>query len=73
MNRILKYSLFESWVLSSLASTYLFIALLIALLSRAPCHNGMERPQIEDGGEGLQICEVSMNILNKQSQNADKG
>jgi hypothetical protein len=31
------------------------------------------RPQVADGGEGLQIWRVAANILNKQSQTADKG
>jgi hypothetical protein len=35
-----------------------------------PCHHGMARPQVADGGNGLQ---VSANILNKQSRTVDKG
>jgi hypothetical protein len=31
------------------------------------------RPQVTDGGEGLQIWRVAANILNKQSRTADKG
>jgi len=38
-----------------------------------PCHNGMACPQVVDGGDGLQIWRVAMNILNKQLQRADKG
>jgi hypothetical protein len=38
-----------------------------------PCHHGMARPQVADGGEGLQIWRVAANILNKQSRTADKG
>jgi hypothetical protein len=38
-----------------------------------PCHHGMARPQVADGGEDLQICRVAANILNKQSRTADKG
>jgi hypothetical protein len=30
-----------------------------------PCHHGMARPQVADGGEGLQIWRVAVNILNK--------
>jgi hypothetical protein len=33
----------------------------------------MARPQVADGGDGLQIWRVSANILNKQSGKADKG
>jgi hypothetical protein len=38
-----------------------------------PCHHGMERPQVADGGNGLQIWRVAANILNKQSRTADNG
>jgi len=38
-----------------------------------PCHYGVARPQVADGGEGLQIWRVAANILNKQSRTADKG
>jgi hypothetical protein len=37
-----------------------------------PCHNGMARPQVADGGEALQVWRVASNILNKQSRTADK-
>jgi hypothetical protein len=33
----------------------------------------MGRPQVADGGNGLQIWRVAANILNKQSWIADKG
>jgi predicted NUDIX family NTP pyrophosphohydrolase len=36
-----------------------------------PCHHGMARPQVADGGDGLQIWGVSANILNKQSRTAE--
>jgi hypothetical protein len=38
-----------------------------------PCHHGMARPQVADGGEGLQIWRGAANILNKQTWTADKG
>jgi hypothetical protein len=38
-----------------------------------PCHHGMVRHQVGDGGTGLQIWRVAANILNKQSRTADKG
>jgi hypothetical protein len=38
-----------------------------------PCHHGMTRLQVADGGEGLQIWRVAANILNKQWRTADKG
>jgi hypothetical protein len=33
----------------------------------------MARPQVADGGDGLQIWRVAANILNKQSRTADRG
>jgi hypothetical protein len=33
----------------------------------------MVRPQVVDGGDGLQIRRIAVNILNKQSRTADKG
>jgi hypothetical protein len=38
-----------------------------------PCHRGMARPQVADGGDALQVWRVAANILNKQSRTADKG
>jgi hypothetical protein len=39
----------------------------------APCHRGMARLQVTDGGVGLPILKVAANILNKQLRRADKG
>jgi hypothetical protein len=38
-----------------------------------PCHHGMARPQVADGGDTLQFWRVAANILNKQSWTGDKG
>jgi hypothetical protein len=38
-----------------------------------PCHHGMARRQVADGGDGLQIWRVAANISNKQSRTADRG
>jgi len=38
-----------------------------------PCHHGMTRPQVADGGDGLQIRKVAVNILTKQSRTDDSG
>jgi hypothetical protein len=35
-----------------------------------PCHHGMARPEVADGGDGLQIWRVAENILNRQSRTA---
>jgi len=32
-----------------------------------PCHHDMARPRFADGGEGLQVCRVAANVLNKGS------
>jgi hypothetical protein len=37
-----------------------------------PCHHGMTRPQVADGGDVLQIWRVASNILNKQPRPAGK-
>jgi hypothetical protein len=39
---------------------------------KSPCKHGMARPQVADGGDGVQIWWVAANILNKQSRTADK-
>jgi len=38
-----------------------------------PCHHGKARPRVADGGDGLKLGRVAANIVNKQSQTADKG
>jgi hypothetical protein len=38
-----------------------------------PCHHGTARPQVADGGDGLQIWRAAANVLNKHSWTADKG
>jgi hypothetical protein len=37
-----------------------------------PCHHGMGRPQVADGGDGLQTRRLAAIILNKQSRTADR-
>jgi hypothetical protein len=46
---------------------------LITLIMWVPCHHGMARPQVADGGDALQLWREAANILNKQSRTADKG
>jgi hypothetical protein len=38
-----------------------------------PYHHGMARPQVADGGDGLQVWRAAANILNKKSRTADEG
>jgi hypothetical protein len=51
----------------------LFLVVLEHHVKWVPCHHGMTRPQVADGGEGLQIWRVDASILNKQLRTADKG
>jgi hypothetical protein len=51
----------------------LFLWLLQGHVRWVPCHHGMERPQVADGGDGLQICSVAAIISSEQSRTADKG
>jgi hypothetical protein len=51
----------------------MYCILSLAHVRWVPCHHGMARPQVADGGNGLQIRRVAANILNKQSRTADKG
>jgi hypothetical protein len=37
-----------------------------------PCHHGLVCPHIV-GGDGLHVLNAAVNLLNKQSQTADKG
>jgi hypothetical protein len=37
------------------------------------CHHGMTRPQVSDGGDGLQIWRIAANILDHHSCTANKG
>jgi hypothetical protein len=38
-----------------------------------PCHHGMVRPQVADGGDSLQIWMVAANVSNKRSRTAESG
>jgi hypothetical protein len=38
-----------------------------------PCHHGMARPQVADGGDALHTWRVAANMLNKQSRTAENG
>jgi hypothetical protein len=45
----------------------------IHMLSGSLCHHGMARPQVADGGDGLQTWRVAAIIINKQSRTAENG
>jgi hypothetical protein len=53
-------------------SILLQISLPMCQVRWVPCHHGMARPQVADGGDALQIGRVAANILNKQSRTADR-
>jgi hypothetical protein len=36
-----------------------------------PCHHDVACPQVADGGDGIQMWRVAVNILNKQLRTAD--
>jgi hypothetical protein len=38
----------------------------IVQVMKMPCHHGMARPQVADGGDGLQFWRAAANILKKQ-------
>jgi hypothetical protein len=38
-----------------------------------PCHHGMARPHIAEGGDGHQLWRAAANILKKQSRTAANG
>jgi hypothetical protein len=40
----------------------------ICVMLVSPCHHGMARRRVVDGGDGLQMWRVDANILNKQSR-----
>jgi hypothetical protein len=41
----------------------LYIFIINQLFYVSPCHHSMARPQVVDGGDGLQIWRVAVNIL----------
>jgi hypothetical protein len=51
----------------------IIIIIIIIIVRWVPCHHGMARPQVADGGDSLQFWRVAVNILNKRSQSSDKG
>jgi hypothetical protein len=61
-------------ILTTMCVEFLFNVLMSVFHVRwVPCHHGMARPQVADGGDGLQIRRVAASILNKESRTADKG
>jgi hypothetical protein len=57
----------------TLSLKMLFSVILYHRVRWVTCHHGTARPQVADGGNGLQIWRVAANILHKQSRTAEKG
>jgi hypothetical protein len=43
------------------------------MLGGSPCHQGMVRPRVTDGRDGLQQWRLAANILNKHPRASNKG
>jgi hypothetical protein len=43
------------------------------LVKWVPCHHGVARPQVADGGDGLQIWRAAVSILNKSLRTDERG
>jgi hypothetical protein len=52
---------------------FMFLSSFISFSFSLPSHHGMVRPGVAYGGDGFQMWKVAANMLNKQSQTADKG
>jgi hypothetical protein len=61
-----------SGIVSSINS-FLVVRNSLIHVKWVPCHPSMARPHVADGGDGLQVWRVAVNILNKQSRTADRG
>jgi hypothetical protein len=42
-------------------------------VNMVPCHHGMARPQVADGGDSFQAWKIAVKVLNKQLRTAEKG
>ena len=49
------------------------VAMEVLCHSLNPCHQDMAHPQLAGAGDGLHLCRVAANILNKQSRTENKG
>jgi hypothetical protein len=59
------------WIIKNVG---LLNELLITIHVRwVPCHHGMARPQVADGGDAFHLWRAAANIFNKQTRRADKG
>jgi hypothetical protein len=58
-------------IMQHLVTSSLLVPNIVVRL-RSSRHHGMARPLVA-GGEGLQICKQTANVLNNQSRTADKG
>jgi hypothetical protein len=65
--------LMKSWWLLYTLMKFSYYISVTPHVRWVPCHHGMARPQVADGGDALQLWRAAANILNKQSRTADKG
>jgi hypothetical protein len=42
-------------------------------VNMVPCHHGMARPQVADGGDSRKERKIAVKVLTKQSRTAEKG
>jgi hypothetical protein len=63
----------EKPILIRTGNLFFFRIFILHNVRWVPCHHGMGRPQVADGGYVLQVWTVAANILNKQSRTADNG
>jgi hypothetical protein len=72
-----KYVMFILWITWKPSSAlwarcieFFFLIEACYHVRRVPCHHGMARPQVADGGEALQVWGIAAHIFNKQSRTA---
>jgi hypothetical protein len=51
----------------------LLLLLLLFHVRWVPCHHGMARPRVEDGGTASKLWRLAANILKKQPRTNNKG
>jgi hypothetical protein len=73
VNSVLVKRMVRGYALYSREVIWLNLQFCCSKLNWAPSHHDMGCPQVLDGGNGLQILWVPVNIISKQLQTANKG